>query len=218
MLEGSSGGEVESLLELLYESPGVKGIEKVNVSGGSGKDLEGKVSRCNIGLGGFLVGVSSVTEGELLDTLSGVSLTEELGDGAIVVGSVLESLQGVELAGSLGDLSLLELLKEVRVVLGVGKDGDARVVLCGGTEEGDSTDVNLLDGLGDGDIDLSDGVLEGVQVADDVVDLVDVLLSKVLLVGLEVTGEDTFVQVSTIARARVVTREAHQRGQRGGGS
>ena len=67
------------------------------------------------------------------------------------------------------------------------------MVLCSGTDEGDTTNVNLLDGLGDGDVDLGDSVLERVQVADDIVDLVDVLLGQVLLVRSEVTGKDTGV-------------------------
>ena len=67
------------------------------------------------------------------------------------------------------------------------------MVLRSGADEGDTTNVNLLDGLGDGDVDLGDSVLEGVQVADNVVDLVDVLLGQVLLVRGKIAGKDTGV-------------------------
>jgi hypothetical protein len=100
-----------------------------------------------------------------------------------------ESLEGVLLPALLGDLALLQLLEELMVVLGVAEDGDTAVVLCGGAKKGDSSNVNLLDGLGDGHVDLVDGVLEGVQVADNVVDLVDVLVGQVLLVRGKIASE-----------------------------
>lgn len=67
------------------------------------------------------------------------------------------------------------------------------MVLGRSAEQSHAANVDLLHGLIDGDVDLSDGLLEGVQVADDVVNLGDLLLGEVLLVGLDITGEDTTV-------------------------
>ena len=67
------------------------------------------------------------------------------------------------------------------------------MVLCGGADECDTTDINLLDCFRDGDVDLGDSILEGVEVADDIVDLVNVLLGKILLVRSQVAGEDASV-------------------------
>ena len=65
------------------------------------------------------------------------------------------------------------------------------MVLSGGTEQSHSTNIDFLDGLLDGDVDLVDGLLERVQVADDKVDLGDVLVGEILLIGFDITGEDT---------------------------
>lgn len=54
------------------------------------------------------------------------------------------------------------------------------------------TDIDLLDGLGNSYIRLSNGFLEGIQVADNDVNLFDVLLSQVLFVTLNVAGKDTY--------------------------
>jgi hypothetical protein len=69
------------------------------------------------------------------------------------------------------------------------------VVLGSCSDESDSSDINLLDGLRDRNVDLGNGVLEGVQVADNVVDLVDVLLGEVLLVGGKVASENPGVDL-----------------------
>lgn len=190
VLEAGGGRLAEGLLELLDQGPGVEGIEEVDVAGGTAEDLEGQVALGDIGGSGLLVGVGAVSESKLLLAVTGVLLAEELGDGGIVVGSVLEGFEGVLVSAGLGDLSLLELLEETGIILGVAEDGDTLVVLGGSTDEGDTTNVNLLNGLGDADIDLGYSVLEGVEVADDIVDLVDVLLGEVLLIGSKVTGQD----------------------------
>lgn len=193
MLEAGSGGLSESLLELLDQRPGVEGIEEVDVSRSASKSLEGELALSHESGGGLLVGVGAVSESSVLVTVASVLLSEELGDGGIVVGSVLEGLEGIGVAARLGDLALLKLAQEASVVVGVAKDGDTLVVLGCSTDKGNTTNIDLLDGLGDADVDLGDGVLEGVQVADNVVDLVDVLLGKILLVGGKVSGQDTGV-------------------------
>lgn len=86
----------------------------------------------------------------------------------------------------------LPLREELIVVLGVAKDGNAVVVFSGGTEKGDTSDVHLLDSLGDGGRgNARDGLVEGVEVADNDVDGSDTLGLEVLLVGGNVASEDT---------------------------
>lgn len=135
--------------------------------------------------------VGAISKGSVLFAVAGVLLAEELGDSSIVVGSMLESLEGIAVTAGLGDLALLELLEEASVIVRIAENSDALVVLGGSTDKSNTTDVNLLNGLRDADVDLGDGILEGVEVADDIIDLVDVLLGEVLLVGGEITGQDT---------------------------
>jgi hypothetical protein len=139
------------------------------------------------------VGVGAVAQRELLETVAGVLLAEEARDGGVIVGGLLESLQGILLAASVIDGTRLELLEEFRVVSGVRQNGDTLVVLGRSAEQSDTADIDLLDGLVNGDVDLGDGLLEGVQVSDDEVNLGDLLLGEVLLVGFDVAGKDTTV-------------------------
>jgi hypothetical protein len=162
MFERGSGGKIQSLLQLLHERPRVEGVKQVDVTGRASEDLKGELSGLDKSLRRLLVRVGTVTQGELLDTVAGVPFAEELGDGGIIVGSVLKSLQGVEFPCGLRYMILLEFLQKAGVVLGVGEDGNAGVVLRSGAEEGDTTDIDLFDGLGDGNVDLGDGILEGI--------------------------------------------------------
>ena len=92
-----------------------------------------------------------------------------------------------------GAVSTLPLGQELVVVPGVREDHDAAVVLGRGAEERDASDVDLLDGLGDcGRGNLGDGLVEGVQVADDDRDGRDLLGLEVRDVGRDVTGEDSW--------------------------
>lgn len=106
---------------------------------------------------------------------------------------MLEGLESIPVSALLCDLTLLKLAQEASVVLGITQDGDALVVLGSSADEGHATDIDLLDSLGDADVDLGDGVLEGIEVADNKVHLVDVLVGEILLIGSEVTGEDARV-------------------------
>ena len=56
------------------------------------------------------------------------------------------------------------------------------MVLCGSTNQCDSANVNFLNSFINCDIDLCNSVLEWVEIADYVVDLVDVLFREILLV------------------------------------
>lgn len=193
VLEAGSGGLAKGFLKLLNEGPGVQSVEEVDVAGRTAKDLEGKAALRNVGGSGLLMGVSAVSESAVLVAVASVLLAEELRDGSIIVGSVLEGLEGVSVAAALGDLALLELLEEASVVVGVAEDGNALVVLGSSADQSNTTNIDFLNSFGDADVDLGDSVLEGVEVADDVVNLVDVLIGKVLLVRGEISGQDTSV-------------------------
>lgn len=193
VLEAGRSRETKSLLELLDQRPCVEGVKQIDVAGSTVQDLEGQLALGHESGSGLLVRVGTVAERELRHAIASILLAEEARDSSVIVGGLLEGLQGVLLAASLGDLTGLELLEEFRVVSGVRQDSDTLVVLGCGAEQSHTTDINLLNGLVDGDVDLGDGLLEGVQVADDEVDLGDLLLGEVLLVGLDVSGKDTAV-------------------------
>ena len=63
------------------------------------------------------------------------------------------------------------------------------------SDQGNSSNINFFHGLRDCDIDLRNCVFERVEVADNVVDLVDVLLGEVFLIGCEVARKDTGVDL-----------------------
>jgi hypothetical protein len=65
------------------------------------------------------------------------------------------------------------------------------MVLGRGPDQRNPTDVNLLHSFGDRNIDLGDGVLERIQVADNVVNFIDVLFGKVFFIGGKVASENT---------------------------
>lgn len=69
------------------------------------------------------------------------------------------------------------------------------MILCRSSNESNSSNIDLLYSFGDCDIDLSDCVLEGVEIADNIVDLVNILLGEVLFVGSEIAREDTSVDL-----------------------
>ena len=79
------------------------------------------------------------------------------------------------------------------------------MVLGRRSDQRDPTNIDLLDGFGDRHIDLGNGVLERVEVADNVVDLVNVLLGKVLLVRGKVASEDPGVDLSDYQDTRHTT-------------
>lgn len=193
VLETGGSGLAQSLLELLDQGPGIQRVEEVDVARRATEDLEGQLLRDAVSSSRLLVRVGTISKGHVLLAVAGVLLAEEARDGSVVVGRVLKGLEGVSVSARLGNFALLKLLQETSVVLGIAEDGNTSVVLGGGTDQGHATNVNLLNGLGDADVDLGNGVLEGVQVADDIVDLGDALLSQILLIGVEVTGENATV-------------------------
>ncbi|KAH3665931.1 hypothetical protein OGAPHI_004120 [Ogataea philodendri] len=170
-----------------------KGIEQVDVTWRSAQHLERKLTIRDISLSWLLVRISTVSQWELRDTLR-VLLSEEVGDGTVVVCGVFKSLQSEDLSGLVGNVTFSgQFLQEMRVVLRIGQDGHSGVVLGGSSEQGDTTNVNFFDSLFDGDIDFSNRLLEWVQVANNKVDLFDVLLGEIVFIGLDVSCQNTTV-------------------------
>mmetsp|Transcript_67455 Transcript_67455/g.140581 ORF Transcript_67455/g.140581 Transcript_67455/m.140581 type:complete len:213 (-) Transcript_67455:618-1256(-) len=65
VLEGGGSGEAERLLDLLDERPGVERVQQVDVAGLAVQDLEGEGGAIHrVDIGGELVGVAAVLEGE----------------------------------------------------------------------------------------------------------------------------------------------------------
>lgn len=92
-----------------------------------------------------------------------------------------------------GAVATLPLSEELVVVLGVREDHDATVVLGCGAKEGDASNVDFLNGLGDGRRrDLGDSLVEWVEVADNDGDGCDLLRLEVRDVGGDVASEDTW--------------------------
>ena len=182
MFEARGCGETERLLKFFDQGPSIEAVEKVDVAWRTTEDFEGQSTVPHVCTRGLLMRVSAIAKGELLDAVSSVLLAEEIRDCSIIVCGVLESLECIALAASFGYIAAVELLQEAGVVSRVGENCHASVVLCSCADEGDTADIDFLYRLWDCDVDLSNGVLERIQIAHDVVDFVDILVSKILLI------------------------------------
>lgn len=122
-----------------------------------------------------------------------VLLPEVVSDRSIVLGGHLERLEGQSSLGLLGNLAVGLPLGENGLVVGRGReDRDSSVVLSSSSKKGDSSDVDLLDGSGEGAVGSGDGGLEGVEVADDEGDGGDFVGGEISEIGSDVSGEDTW--------------------------
>jgi hypothetical protein len=61
-----------------------------------------------------------------------------------------------------------------------------------------ATDVNLFNSLWDRDINLGNGVFKGIEIADNVVNFVNILFGEVFLIGGQITSENSGVDLSDI--------------------
>lgn len=80
-------------------------------------------------------------------------------------------------------LGLLQLSNDLVIVTRVADHSDSVVVLGCSPQQSDASDVDVLYSIRDGDVGLGDGFDEGVQVADDHTDHVELLAFHVSLVG-----------------------------------
>lgn len=170
---------------------------------------DGHLALLDESLSGLLVGVGTVTERKPLDTDTctglevlfrirrSVHLPEVVGDSLVVRLGGLEGLEGKTTLGSIRDLLALLPFGENQVVVGRrGDDGHARVVLGGCAEEGDTSDVDFLNGTRDSAVRLLSLKHERVQVAHDEGDGRDRVGSEVRKVRVDLTGENAWTSTS----------------------
>lgn len=126
-----------------------------------------------------------------LPSQAGVLLPEVVADRAVVLGRHLKRLEGEPPPRLVRDLARgLPLVEDNGVVGRGGEDGDPTVVLRGGAEEGDASDVDLLDGSREGAVRGGDGEDERVEVAGDDGDGRDRVGGQVREVRRDVARED----------------------------
>ena len=115
---------------------------------------------------------------------------EPAGDGRVVGGGGLVDLHlQATTGGKRGAATGLVHLGQDGIIVGrIGNDGNARGVLGGRAQHGGATDVDVLDGVREGDLGVGDGLLELVQVDDDQVDQLNAVLSRLLHVLLGIAA------------------------------
>ena len=115
---------------------------------------------------------------------------EPTGDSRVVGGGGLVDLHlQTTTGGKRGAAAGLAHLGQDGVVVGrVGDDGDARGVLGGRAQHGGTADVDVLDGVREGDLGVGDSLLELVQVDDDQVNQLNAVLSGLLHVLLGIAA------------------------------
>ncbi len=199
-------GHAERLLEVTQDVQGRIGILDVVVGEFLALDLlregQGEGSRFEGGIEvRALVRVLAVAE-RLLD----VVLQEELlrqtglgthvgGDAGVVLGRMGIGLGGEFQAGFRAGAAVLAEFGQDGVIVGrIAHDGDVAPVLGSAADHGRAADVDVLDGIFQGDAFLGDGLLERIQVHAYQVDGLDTVLLQGVHVGLQVTaGQDTAV-------------------------
>ena len=127
---------------------------------------------------------------------------EVVGDRRVVTRGVGEGLHREREAGLVAELAGvgLELFDDAAVVLGVGDDADAAllvaVVLGRGAHHGGAADVDVLDRVFQRAVGLGHGLLEGVEVHHHEVDATDVVGgNRVHVLGKIAAGEDAAVHL-----------------------
>mmetsp|Transcript_57431 Transcript_57431/g.171318 ORF Transcript_57431/g.171318 Transcript_57431/m.171318 type:complete len:489 (-) Transcript_57431:193-1659(-) len=220
VLKTGGGGQSGRFAQFFDELPRVGSVQEVNVSGNAVEDIEREVgAETGEDLGGLLVGVAPVLEGEFGLVRAGdyraifaELLSEPRGNGRVVAGREGECLRGeATTEGEGGATLLLHHLLHLVVLIGTGDDGGKGVILGGGSKHGGSANINVLDALGE--ISSSGhGLLEGVQVENGHVDLANAQFLHIGFVGgvaphsqestvyLGVEGLDTSIEAFVGAR------------------
>lgn len=99
-------------------------------------------------------------------------------------------LQSENVTGFLRDLTFAKFGNDSSIILGIRDDGDTAVVLSSSAQKSNTTNINLFNGLRNSDTLLSNSLLKGIQVADDNVNLLDLLLGKILLIAFDIASEN----------------------------
>jgi hypothetical protein len=164
--------------------------------------FEGQIVFSDVGLGGDLMGVDAVSESKLFYS-RGIFLSEKVRDGKIVVCGLQERLDNLarthaanyleskHIPRLLRDIAFAKFLEKSRIVLWITQHRHTSMVLGSGTKEGDAADIDLLDSLFNLDKWLCNGFLEGVEVADDIVNFQDPKGIQILLIRVNVSGQNS---------------------------
>jgi len=140
-------------------------------------------------------------------TLGGRSilLSKVATDRIVVLGGHLERLERKTVTQRLTHVAVFPSIQERVVVRRIGQHTYSLVVLGRRSEKGDTSDIDLLDGVRERAARFRDGGRKGIEVADDDVDLGDGLVCEVALVRRERTRENTSqscISVSSADRRR----------------
>ena len=122
--------------------------------------------------------------------MGGLLPFQPAGDGGVVGGRATEGLQGAATAVFQAPGASLQLLEEGAVLVRAGEHRHRGVILGGAPDHAGTADINLLDGLIEGDPLPGDGGLEGIEVDGDEIDGFDAKPVCVGSVGLEIAPEE----------------------------
>jgi len=124
----------------------------------------------------------------------GVLLSKVTADCVIIFGSHLKGLEGELAPDRLPHVAIPRLpsLHEFGVISGVRQYGYTLVVFGSGAQEGDTTNVDLLDRIGESAVGLRYSRSEGIKVANYDGYRGDRLGIKVLLIRRYTSGKDTY--------------------------
>ena len=199
------------LVELADQVPGGVGIQIVVVAERLALDLLGAHER-ELRARGVLAALGKAVDRSLLLRILAIAQVVDLlqrdlelgrgvrhvaclggkptGDGRVVGGGSLVDLHlQAATGGKRGATAGLAHLGQDGTIVGrVGNDGNARGVLGSRAQHGGATDVDVLDSVREGDLGVSDGLLELVQVDDDQVDQLNAVLSRLLHVLLGIAA------------------------------
>ena len=163
--------------------------------------LERKLALGDKSLCGLLVRVRTITKSHALNGSSElllgqlrrrILLPEVPTDGLVVRCRHLEGLQRKLVPDARTDIAVTRLpcLEELCVVRRVRKDGHALMVFGCSAQEGDTSDIDLLDRISECAVRLRDSGSEGIEVADDDGNGGDSLRLQVGLVGRDGPSKD----------------------------
>lgn len=97
-----------------------------------------------------------------MHAVASVLLAKEVCNGSVIVCCMLKRFERTHLPALLRHLPLPQLLQELWIVIRIAQNSHPRVVLRSGSDERYTTDIDFLNGFGYCDVDLRDGILEGV--------------------------------------------------------
>ena len=201
-------GDAERLLEVPQDVQGRIGVLDVVVGEFLSLDLAGESERegnrieAGVELGA-LMRVFAVAE-SLLEIVfeeeffvQSRLLAHILRDAAVVLGRMGISLGGKLKARFRRRIPLLADFSEDGIVIGrIADDGDVPPVLGGAADHGRAADIDILDGVLEGDSFLRDGLAERIEVHADQVDRLDAVFFQGFHMGGHVpAGQDTAVNL-----------------------